>query len=29
VREDGEPGRGRGGCMSRSSTGSVFRMNER
>ena len=29
VREDGEPGRGRGGCMSRSSTGSVFRMNDR
>jgi hypothetical protein len=29
VREDGEPGRGRGGCISRSSTGSVFRMNER
>lgn len=29
VREDGEPGKGRGGCMSRSSTGSLFRMNER
>jgi hypothetical protein len=29
VREDGEPGRGRGGCISRSSTGSVFRMNDR
>ena len=29
VREDGEPGRGSGGCIFRSSTGSVFRMNER
>jgi len=29
VREDGEPGRGKEWCMSRSSTGSVFRMNDR
>jgi hypothetical protein len=29
VRDSGEPGKGRGGCMSRSSTGSVCRMNER
>jgi hypothetical protein len=29
VRDEGEPGRGRGGCISRSSIGSVFSINDR